>query len=597
MGEVIRSAIRPHNNPWRSARDLGGIWQFRLDAGDVGVAAGWGGGLDPAATHAIAVPGSWNEQLAELGAMNHVGPAWYQSEFHTPALAAGEVAELRFGSADYFADVWIDGTAVGSSSAAMLPFTVPVAVGPCPAKLRQLVVRVSNLLPENGPMQRVSKADYPAEGRPRDEYLPAVRFDFFPYGGINRPVHLVVRPAVAIADYRVVTRQNGADWTAEVAITATGGAACQLSLTTPDGSIAASGTAALAGGAGTVTLAVPGGRPWSPADPYLYRLDLTLADPAGQAIDGVSQRLGLREIAVVGTELRLNGQPLTLTGCGKHEDSPIHGRGLNLPQLVKDFGLLKWLGANSVRTSHYPYAEEFLDMADAHGILVIDELFCVNLDFRKVDAATLAAHQREAGELIARDANRTCVIAWSLANEPGYLAEREYQASGPYWTALFAHARALDPTRPLTHANVGYAGNADPAFDHGDFLMINRYHGWYSDPAQLDLATAKLRADLDAIAAYGKPILISEFGADALAGQHSTTPQLFTEEYQADFIAAYWREIAAHPACIGGHIWAFADFRTAQHGRRVVYNLKGLFTRTREPKAAAFTARRLWGAA
>jgi beta-glucuronidase len=69
---------------------------------------------------------------------------------------------------------------------------------------------------------------------------------------------------------------------------------------------------------------------------------------------------------------------------------------------------------------------------------------------------------------------------------------------------------------------------------------------------------------------------------------------MFTEEYQADFIAAYWDIITAHPACIGGHVWAFADFRTAQHGRRVVHNLKGLFTRTREPKMAAWRVRQLW---
>ena len=118
------------------------------------------------------MPGSWNEQLSEMGAMNHVGPAWLARDFHQPPLAAGQIAELRFGSADYFADVWLDGAMVGTSGAAMLPFTVPVATGPHPGGTRRLVVRVTNELPVDGPTQRVTQADYVAEGRPRDEYLP-----------------------------------------------------------------------------------------------------------------------------------------------------------------------------------------------------------------------------------------------------------------------------------------------------------------------------------------------------------------------------------------------------------------------------------------
>ncbi|NJS13730.1 MAG: beta-galactosidase [Sphingopyxis sp.] len=590
--------LRPQTNACRTAQDLSGIWHIRLDPDDAGRAAGWASGLQgqgfATAPLPIAVPGSWNEQLSEAGATNHVGPAWMTREFYLPELRAGEVAELRFGSADYFADVWIDGGLAGSSGAAMLPFTVPVATGPHPGGTRLLVVRVTNELPIDGPTQRVTQADYVAERRPRDEYLPAVRFDFFPFGGINRPVHLVIRPALAISSYRVRTPVKPVPMV-EVDISASGGTLCRVTLIDlREGRVAASAETALTGGDASMAVPVPDARLWSPTDPFLYQLKIELVD-GERIIDQIDQRLGLRDVRVEGTSLLLNGQPLTLTGCGKHEDSPLHGRGLNLPQLAKDFQLLKWLGANSVRTSHYPYAEEFLDMADEMGVLVIDEVFSINLDFRKVNAATLAAHRQAATALIARDTNRTCVIAWSLANEPGYLAEPEYRSeSGPYWAELFAHARALDPTRPMTHANVGYAGNDDPAFGEADFLMINRYHGWYSEPAQLDRATARLTADLDAIAVHGKPILISEFGADALAGQHATYPQMFTEEYQADFIAAYWDVITAHSACIGGHVWAFADFRTAQHGRRVVNNLKGLFTRTREPKMAAWRVRQLW---
>lgn len=581
--------IRPQNSATRTAIDLSGIWRIRFDPDHIGEGAGWVGGLpNDRNTHAIAVPGSWDEQLAEAGYFGFVGTAWLETRIQVPTGLTGKRLSLRFGSADYFADVWIDGLHAGSSSSPMLPFDIPADDRLVAGEEALLIVRVSNALPADGATQGITAATYEREKRPRDEYLPAVRFDFFPFGGLNRPVHLCARPPIAIAAYRATTTRDRlllnmeAEGGESVTVRIDGhGLDIALDIPIHDCAIALD--------------ARIDARAWSPDDPVLYQLTLRLLAADGSLLDTVSQQIGFRDIAVDGTRLLLNGEPLELKGFGKHEDSPLHGRGLNLPQMVKDFALLKWCGANSVRTSHYPYAEEFLDMADAQGILVIGEVFSINLDFRLVNDAVLNSHRHAVRELIARDGSRTCVIAWSLANEPGYLAEPEYRVrSGAYWTTLFDEARAADPTRLLTHANVGYAGNDDPGFVQGDFLMINRYHGWYGQPAQLDRARAALEADFAAIAVHGKPILVSEFGADALAGQHATYDQLFTEEYQARFLETYWAAIAAHPAVIGGHVWAFADFRTAQHGRRVVHNLKGVFTRTREPKTAAWTLRRLW---
>jgi beta-glucuronidase len=578
--------IRPHNNALRSAIDLSGIWKIRFDPEEVGHKEGWGKGLGGSDTHTIAVPGSWNEQLAEAGFMNYLGAAWLETSFHLPIIADTHLPSLRFGSADYFAEVWVNGVLAGTSGAAMLPFEVALDGMAEPGTDVKLVVRVTNVLPIDGPTQRVTKQDYQAERRPREEYLPAVRFDFFPFGGINRPVHLCTAPRKAIIDYQLATKNTGE---VTLKVRAQSGAHVVANIS---GNV---GKAVLKDGFATLALQVPSPHLWSPTSPYLYDLTLDLIDENGNAIDRVSQRMGFREVTVDGHKLLLNGQPLELRGFGKHEDSPLHGRGLNMPQMVKDFALLKWIGANSVRTSHYPYAEEFLDMADACGILVIDEVFSINLDFRKVNDATLVNHKAAVAELVARDINRTCVMAWSLSNEPGYLAEPEYrQRSGPYWKELFAYARALDPTRLMTHANVGYAGNNDPAFEESDIVTINRYHGWYSEPGQLDNAAAALKADFDILTRHGKPIFVAEFGADAMPGQHASYPQMFTEEYQADFVATYWDQISQHPAVIGGHVWNFADFRTAQHGRRVVHNLKGVFTRTREPKMAAWRLRQIW---
>ncbi len=579
--------IRPLTNAYRLAIDLSGIWRIRFDP----EGRDWSGGTGTEGVHEIAVPGSWNEQLAEAGFMNHIGTAWLETRLFVPAEGTERHRILRFASADYFADVWVNGRYAGSSGAPMLPFEIDVTELTTPGQSALLVVKVSNLLPADGPTQGVSIDDYRAEGRERDEYWPAVRFDFFPYGGINRPVHLVLRPPEALLGWRPGTRIDGHDGLVTVTAEASGGSAVRIL------NGGESAESALMDGSAEATVRLPDCRFWSPNDPALHDLAIELLDGGGNVIDLVEARIGVREVRVEGRSVLLNGEPILLKGFGKHEDSPVRGRGLDLPLLVKDFGLLEWIGANSVRTSHYPYAEEFLDMADRRGLLVIGEAFSINLDFRKVGEATLDAHKRAVSELIARDCNHPCVIAWSLANEPGFLGEAEYrERSGEYWRELFAYARALDATRPLTHANVQHAGNDDPAFEHVDFISFNRYRGWYSEPGQIARGAKAFEADLDALAAYGKPLFVSEFGADALAGEHATYDQMFTEEYQADLIKAYWDAISAHSACIGGHVWNFADFRTSQHSRRVILNLKGVFTRGREPKRAAWMLRDLWRA-
>jgi beta-glucuronidase len=574
--------IRPQRNAFRDFLDLSGVWRIRFDPEAVGEAEGWSAGSPDARTLPIGVPGSWNEQLAEAGAMDYQGAAWLQTDVFIPFAFEGKRIRLRFDSADFSARIFVDGQFAGESGPAFLPFEIGSDRLVAGRRVR-IVVRVDNRLAVDGPTPGVDVGQYAAEGRLRDEYRPAVRFDFFPYGGLNRPVRLTATPIDGIEAVRLRASAAGR---LIVEVNAPAGARVRIG-------VAGAGEEGEAGS--PVSLEVSDVRPWSPTDPALYDVVIAQLDPAGHVVDRVDLRTGFRDVAARGHEILLNGQPVILKGFGKHEDGPIRGRGLDLPQMVKDFGLLDWIGANSVRTSHYPYSEEFLDFADERGILVIDEVFSVNLDFRRVTEVTLVQHRAAVEALIARDGHRPSVIAWSLANEPGYLAEPEYRdRSGPYWKALFGHARDLDTTRPLTHANVGYAGLDDPAFAQADIVSINRYFGWYQAPGQIDRAVALLRADLDALAAHGKPVFLSEFGADALAGQHSTTPQLFTEEYQADLIAAFWAEIARHPACIGGHVWNFADFRTAQHSRRVVLNLKGVFTRDRQPKRAAFVLRDLW---
>jgi beta-glucuronidase len=577
---------------------LDGLWLFRGDPEGTGEAQGWHRGF--AAEAEVAVPGSINEQLAERGYRDCAGPVWLCRRFIVPEHFAGKRLSLRFGSADLRASFWLNGVHLGEHEMSFLPAVFPLGVMLVAGDEAMLVVRLDGRLDAAHPLPGIDIETYRSERRPRDEVYPPVRYDFFPYLGLHRTPQLVAEPALGLhalhvdADYDPATREGRA----RVVLCAPICTEVLLSVLDPQGREVMRRRLPCQAGEDTVCeLQIADASPWSPQSPDRYRLCAELIEHDA-TIDHYALDIGFRRVRVEGLALLLNGKPIELRGFGMHEDFPIVGKA-HLPALmVKDFELLHWLGANSFRTSHYAYAEEMLEMADRRGVLVISEIASVNLDFRHVDASTAARHCAMIDAQIARDRSHPSVIAWSLTNEPGYLSEPEYKSrSGAYFQRIFAHARSRDATRPLTAANVGGRhGDDDPLYEHCDFLALNRYVGWYEAPAQLDRAVAMLEAELDRLAArYRKPMLISEFGADAVAGMHASTDQLFSEEFQARFIAAYWRTIAKHPATIGGHVWNFADFRTAQHHRRVVLNHKGVFTRTRDPKMAAWALRRIWG--
>jgi beta-glucuronidase len=206
-----------------------------------------------------------------------------------------------------------------------------------------------------------------------------------------------------------------------------------------------------------------------------------------------------------------------------------------------------------------------------------------------IDERSQAAHAQAIRELVARDENHPSVVLWSIANEP----ESDTDAAVEYFEPLFALIRELDPTRPVGSANMMFAPHGrDRLQAFGDVLLLNRYYGWYAFTGDLARAEVALEKELSAWAAEGKPIVVTEYGADAMPGFRSVTPQPWSEEYQADFLAMYHRVFDRIDAVVGEHVWAFADFATSAGISRVDGNRKGVFTRDRRPKAAAFVLRR-----
>jgi beta-glucuronidase len=589
----------PQQNAFRSVLDLSGLWDFQRDPADAGEAAGWAGKL-PAPT-LIAVPGSWNEQFQD--SRDYTGVAWYQIQTTLPLAWRGQRVVLRVGSAVYQARVWLNGQLIGDHEGGHLPFAFDITAAAVWGRPITLTIRVENIaLPT-----RVPPAGNSVPGRAAN--FPDVNYDFFPYSGLHRAVMLYAVPPSYITDITVTPAFDGADGLLRLRVTASAGFGA--------GGFDGAGTAeaggqsvalAFQGGVAEATLRIPVVQAWSPATPHLYALTLRLGD-ASAPIDQYTLDVGVRTVAVRGDQLLLNGQPIQLRGAARHEDFPINGRGLNVPVAVRDIQLLKWIGGNSFRTSHYPYAEETMRLADREGMLVIDEIPAVKLYFGDSDAnieARLEQCKQDIEALIARDKNHPSVIMWSLANEPtsnrfvnsggaNLPLDDAYKAKGrSFFEALFDYARTLDSMRPFTITAM--SATETSWLELSDVLCLNRYNGWYGHPGEPDAAGALLGPELDALhARLGKPIMMTEFGADTLAGVHADPPEMWSEEYQAALLESVLDACASRPFVVGTQFWVLCDFKTAQAvGRAGGLNLKGVFTRDRRPKMAAHALRRRW---
>lgn len=594
----LLGAMRPQQNSQRNLMDLSGFWQFQLDPKNEGERANWTDGLPSPRT--IPVPASWNDLFDD--AADYLGYAWYAHEAWIPNTWQGQRIFLRVYSANYAARVWMNGTLLGEHLGGHLPFAIEVSGHARLDAPNRIVIRVENLQKPD----RVPPSRPPGGSSFRGSY-PETTYDFFPYAGIHRQVALYTCPMTHVEDVTVTTEIDGQDGIVKVAAQASRGwnGKGRAVIRTGAGNATVDGDLKFVNGRAHAELRLPSARFWSPDHPNLYPLTVELLE-GGKPVDAYRLEIGVRTFTIRGEQLLLNGQPIQLRGFGKHEDFPLHGKGLDRAQLVRDYELLKWVGANSYRTSHYPYSEEAMELADRYGILIIDEIPAVGLNFSESEQY-VQAWTRMAGSqlrsLIARDKNHPSVIMWSVANEPGsgrpLSGEKPSQsavaAGDRYFNQLVGLAHKLDPTRPVTFAAV--QGGPAEWLSHVDVVALNRYYGWYSLGGRLDVAIKALEKELDALhSSYPKPMIFTEFGAEALPGSHSTPPEMWTEEYQADMISRYLDVAAERSYMAGTLMWCFADFKTSQSIIRTNgMNNKGVFTRDRQPKQAARMLHKRWG--
>ena len=592
------SMLYPKTTLTRRRISMDGMWKFHLDERSVGENEGWIDGIP--GEEMIPVPASFQDFYTEKDIREYTGDFWYETDFFVPGEWEGREILLRFGAATHRASVYVNGILITEHEGGFLPFSAKVTTVVRYDSYNKVVVKVNNELNcTNLPCGETITL-------PNGKKMSKPYFDFFNYAGLQRSVYLLALPGESIVDFDLDYAIHGKNAEVSYQIRTNGEHAVQLALFDAKGHCVAQKD----GKEGV--LYVENARLWQVRNAYLYRLRIRIMD-GEELIDEYEQEIGIRTVKVEGMDILINGEPVYLRGFGKHEDSDIVGRGFNIGIMKRDFELMKWIGANSFRTSHYPYSEEIYQMADREGFLIIDEVPAVGL-FQSLmnfmEASTgkqtaffkkettpvlLKAHLRAIEEMIARDKNHPSVVAWSLLNEP----ETTNEAAVPYFKEVFDLANKLDmQKRPRTFALImNSLPDTCKCYQFSDIIALNRYYGWYMKGGyEICVAEELFRKEMDAWKEkkLNKPFIFTEYGADTLASEHKLPSVMWSQEYQDEYLKMTHEVFDSYDFIKGEQIWNFADFQTTEGIMRVNGNKKGVFTRQRQPKDIAYKLKERW---
>ncbi|VWL96555.1 Beta-glucuronidase [Collinsella aerofaciens] len=596
-------SMYPRTTSTRRIQSLDGTWDFTFDRQGVGETEKWQEVGLPNPVD-MPVPASFSDIFTDKESREFCGDMWYARRVFIPGEWRNGNVDIRFDAATHRAVVYLNGIRLVEHEGGFTPFCAHANDAVRWNDWNLLVVKVNNELShESLPLGRVKELKSGA--RINQPY-----FDFFNYSGLQRSVRLLYTPSERIVDMTVVT-ESVTDGTACVRyeIETDGEHEVRLFVRDADGA-----TVVEAKGA-SGALEIENAHLWNIQAAYLYTFVAQIVN-GDEVIDEYFDEIGLRTVAIEGRDFLVNGHPVYLKGFGRHEDSPIHGRGFDPVVARRDFELMKWMGCNSFRTSHYPYAEEELQEADREGFLVIDEVAAVGFlvstqnfdDATKKSVAktlfdlpgiekTLEVHEQAVRELIDRDKNYACVCAWSLFNEPDFSTD----GSVPYATQIFDLARELDPQkRPRSYTNVTRCrAGIDKCTHLADFMMLNRYDGWYVSPGpEIEDAREILVEEMHEWEELepDKPFFFTEYGCDTMAGVHKLPSVMWSEEYQVEYFKMQHEVFDMFDWVVGEQPWNLCDFQTVEGKMRVDGNKKGAFTRDRQPKAVAFLLRDRWRA-
>lgn len=592
--------LYPQENDVRNLKKIDGLWNFKVDFKDEGFKNEWyKKKLDT--KDLMPISSSYNDISVDSNIRDHIGNVWYEKEIFIPKMWENEKIFIRVGSASHLGIIWINGKKVTEHQGGFLPFECEITNEINLGTQNRITICVNNELSwQTLPPGNVKlKKSYTGKMKKELTY----QHDFFNYSGIHRPVYIYTTSKTYIKDITINTdfenKTGYIDYDLEV-INLKEKDIIKIEILDEENNVVARSEGI------KNKIKIENVILWKPLNSYLYKMNITILNEGIEVLDSYSINIGIRTIKIEGDKFLINNEPFYFKGFGKHEDMDIKGKGLDLATSMRDFHLLNWINANSFRTSHYPYAEEIYDLADRFGIVVIDEVPAVGMLGQavpamgeldgvftkdKINEKTLEVHINTVKEMIKRDKNHPCVVMWSLANE----ASTTEPNAESYFKKLVEETRKLD-SRPLMNVNIMLTEPGKcKVSKYFDIVGLNLYFGWYSEVGDIEEGAARLEKWLEEwYKSEKKPIIMTEYGVDTIAGLHKLPEIMFTEEYQKVFLEKYHEVYDKLSFVIGEHVWNFADFATKQGIVRVDGNKKGIFTRQRQPKSAAFLLKERW---
>ncbi len=515
------------------------------------------GGLD--APVKVLVPSAW-EMIPALH--NYRGRAVYECK----AMCGGNV-RFCFGGVSFRARVLLDGVELASHYGAYTAFDAVARQVPYGA--HTLRVEVDNRFGEDS----------------------ALHFgnDYYSYGGITRPVTFEQLSDVYVRQLHVTPIRTRVGWEARVeAIVANlsdSAMTCEVRLTIGE-EAPVSVPVTIAPGAETVvaqTVACGTVQPWDMDAPVLYDAAAEIFSD-GEPVDDLRERFGFRTVEAVGKDILFNGEKLVIKGFNRHEEYGAFGCAVPVESMAHDIHLMKDMGANAVRTCHYPNDPRFLDLCDEMGLLVWEESHARGIEEAGMrNPSFMLQNHLCTREMVMQHYNHPSIFIWGCLNECA--DDTEYGAE--CYRLTYRLLDMLDESRPMTAALLDRPGGK--VYGDSDVVSINIYPRWYYESPVSD-SIDKKRREIIAGGGGDKPLIISEIGAGAVYGYHDPIGEAkWSEERQCSILREQIEAVLTHPDCTGIFIWQFADVRVDDSWamkRPRTHNNKGVVNEDRQPKMA-----------
>ena len=551
----------------RKVTDLNGVWKFCTDPADEGKDKQWFCGLKGAQN--VTIPSVWNNTMGHL---KYEGAAWYEKEFY----CEGGCLRFCFEGVMTEADVWLDGTHLGCHYGGFTQFDFIVRdVAPGNHRLTLLV-----------------------DNRFTLQSVPAKKVDWYHYGGITRSVSVEILKDLCVLNNHLEYSLN------ENRTVATCRFVLELYNASSDG-VNGNVTARLGGeavcqehvavdGNSYITVTTPdftvnNVRLWDPADPNLYEIKISTDT------DDLLDRTGFRTVEVVGQAVHINGKRFELRGVNRHEDHPDWGMAFPQGLMYRDLDILQDMGCNTVRGSHYPNAQIFVDMMDERGIPFWSEIPFWGGGFKEevcADPVVVERGLQMHREMVKHYYNHPSIIIWGMHNEMPTFCDPMLEMTKLYYAFL----KENGGNRLVTYATDKPL--KDICLEYCDIICLNRYTGWYySDRDGWPEEIESFRQRRKELGMEHKPVIYSEFGGAAVYGHHTFDDLWGTEEYQAELHAKCLKAFHEDPMVAGFYVWQFCDTRTCRPmglDRARSYNNKGIVNEYRKPKMAYYAIKKAY---